>query len=156
MKSSEKEKTMDNLRLDEYDWEHGDVLDSICPFCLDELPDGDDPTEFFEPTDCSHVCCWRCSRINPKEGWSLCPRCAKDCTDYDLLKWNRPSQSWIGTYKNWTVRVALRDDNSCVGIAESSDGRTVSASTDGRTMTASTPWGLDQVWVILVGKIEEG
>ncbi len=133
-----------DLGLQEYDWDDGEIRDTICPFCLDVLPAGDDPTEFFEPTECLHACCWRCSWYNAQEGWSVCPRRAGDCMEHNLLSWDRPTRSWIGNYNKWTVRVAVRDDNKCIGSAESSDGR------NART---STPGCRDEVWAALVKEL---
>jgi hypothetical protein len=73
------------LGLQEYEWDDGEIVDTVCPFCLDEIPDYCDPIEFWEPTECCHACCSRCSKINLEGGWSLCPSCAAECEDYDLL-----------------------------------------------------------------------
>jgi hypothetical protein len=135
-----------DLGLQFYDWdEDGGIADKVCPFCLDVLSDDDDPEDFWEPTECCHACCWQCSKMNPEGGWCVCPACAPDCTENDLLTWDRSTRSWNGTYKNWTVRVFVREDHSCVGTANSPDGQTANVTTSGC---------VDEVWYALVEEIK--
>lgn len=135
-----------DLGLQSYEWnEDGDIADTVCPFCLEVLPDDKDPIEFFEPTECCHACCWRCSYISPGNYWSLCPSCAVDCTDCDLMSWDRSAHSWNGKYENWAVRIFVRDDHKCVGNAVSSGGRSVEV---------TTPGSVDEIWLALVEQIK--